>query len=78
MTKKQSVKPAKFKIHERLNELPVPKKSKTINLLHPPKDMTMEELEGYWGKPDPNEPSIRERMKKANIPLYPKRKVNPF
>jgi hypothetical protein len=39
VTEEKSGKPAKFKIHKRLN------------LLHPEDDMTIEELEGEWGNP---------------------------
>ena len=59
------------------SETPMPKPTRTINLLHPPDDVTMEELEGYWGTPDDVKP-ISQLMKENNIPLYPKKKVKPF
>jgi hypothetical protein len=56
---------------------PVPKPTRTINLLHPPKDVSIEELEGYWGTLD-DVKSLRDVMREENILLYPKRKVKPF
>ena len=64
MTKKQGGKPVKFKIHQRLN------------LLHPAKDVTMEELEGEW---DPKyvkdiSPAELERIRKRAT----KRRIKPY
>lgn len=46
---------------------PVKRAGRFINCNYPPDDVSQEELEGYWGKPDANDPSIRERVKKATI-----------
>jgi len=66
MTKKQGGKPAKFKIHERLNPL------------HPADDVTMEELEGEWGTPDDVKPLSEAELNRYRSRLSRKRKPPDF
>jgi hypothetical protein len=66
MTKKQGGKPAKFKVHERLNPL------------HPADDVTMEELEGKWGDPKKFKDDISEAELEKIRQRISRRKIKPY